>query len=384
MPLVSALLRNTTDRTLPSRKTIGVDLGELFATGLDAGTDPGSPEFWGQIADRDPSIVEAADVALALWVSRDGVWSELPQRTQRQIADWLGSVNGKKTVDNNWHLFIVLINAVLSDLDQAHDEKEMHARYSRFKQFYRSDGWYSDGPDDKFDYYNAWGIHYALNWVRQIRPGFDADFLAESSAQFNSSFKYFFGPHGFPIMGRSVCYRMAAPVPLIQSVALADGSVPPAQARRALDLIWRFFIAKGAVSDGTCTQGYGRPDPRILDGYSGPASPLWSLRSLVAAVAIPESDAFWQLPAEPLPVEVGDFEFEIKAIGWRVRGERATGDVCVYPASSRPDSETRMQPYPWGRRLLDRVRNQVMRPDNISAKYHRRVYCSREPFCGFG
>lgn len=384
VPLAAAWLHSGRSRTLPFQSGDEIDLVALLASGLDAGTDPKSPEYWGPIGHSDQRIVEAADIALEIWLASDSVWADLSAAIRRRVVQWLLGVNGKRTADNNWHLFVVLVNAALAGLGEAHDRAEMLGRYEHFKTFYRGGGWFSDGPGDKFDYYNAWGIHYPLNWVRAMDGTFDADFLAEASRNFAASYRYFFGPCGFPVMGRSACYRMAAPAPLVQAAALGDGGITIGEARRALDHTWRWFIRHGALDHGACTQGYGKADPRILDNYSGPASPLWSLRSLTAALAQPEHSPFWQSPGEDLPVERSDFEFTMPATGWRLKGIHARRDVLLHIPNALPDAGTALRPYTWHRRLRDLVSTKPGRPDNTPAKYRRAVYGSREPFCGFG
>jgi hypothetical protein len=361
-----------------------VDLAQVLASGLAAGTDPASPEHWGTIRNRDQRIVEAADLALALWLARERVWPALTRRERSAVADWLSAVNGKETADNNWHLFVVLVNAVLLALQAGGDRAEMARRYSRFKSFYRGEGWFSDGPHDKFDYYIAWGIHYPLHWLRRIDPQWDAGFLSGAQREFGTAFRHFFGPAGFPILGRSLCYRIAAPAPLVQIQHTDPDCVSPGEARRALDLTWRHFIRHGAVRDGTLTQGYGSDDPSMLDNYSGPASCLWSLRSLVAALALPGDAPFWRSAGEPLPVERGDFTLPLRVPGWTLVAQRATAEVAIERKTGYERVEDVLQRYPAWRRLIDRLLRRARRPSNLLAKYELRRYSSARPFCGFG
>jgi hypothetical protein len=382
-PLLGAWLQSDRSRELllASGK---VDLLDLLCAGLVAGTDPRSPEYWGAIRHRDQRIVEAADLALALWLGRDSVWTSLTQAQRGALAAWLAGVNGKETADNNWHLFVVLVNAVLQALGAGGDRGEMARRYGRFKSFYRGEGWFSDGPHDKFDYYIAWGIHYPLWWLRRIVPDWDAGFLRHAQREFAASFRFFFGPWGFPILGRSLCYRIAAPAPLVQIQDSDSDCISPGHARRALDLTWRHFIRFGAVVDGTLTQGYGADDPSMLDNYSGPASCLWSLRSLVAALAFPAHAAFWQASAAPLPVELSDFRLTLPVPGWTLVGTRSTGDVVIERKSGYADVADVLQQYPVWRRPIDRLLKRARRPSNALAKYELRRYSSAQPFCGLG
>ena len=361
-----------------------VDIAQLLRTGLVSGSDPAAREYWGAIGSRDQRIVEAADIALAAWLARDRLWPALTPGQREALAAWLSGVNAKETADNNWHLFVVLVNAVLLALEAGGDRGEMARRYARMKSFHRGAGWFSDGPHDKFDYYLAWGIHYPLHWLRRIDPDWDARFLRAAQREFGDAYRFFFGPWGFPILGRSVCYRMAAPAPLVQLQASDPDCVAPGTARRALDLTWRHFIRYGAVRDGTVTQGYGAADPVMLDNYSGPASCLWSLRSLVAALSLPPGASLWQAAADPLPVECADFALHLPVPGWTLSGTRSSGDVVIERRTGYEDVTDVLQPYPLWRRTLDRALGRARRPANLLAKYELRRYSAAKPFCGLG
>ncbi len=153
------------------------------------------------------------------------------------------------------------------------------------------------------------------------------------------------------------------------------------EARRALDCVWGHFVRRGAVRHGTVTQGYYGPDPRILDPYSGPASSLWSLRSLIAAIRHPRGSAFWQGAAAPLPVERDDFDFTTAGGRWRVHGERETGAVGIEVLGNPPAAEPMLVPLSRRQVLRRFVRGQSLGPRNDEAKYGRRHYSSDRPFC---
>jgi len=365
--------------SLPSGGT--VDAADLLRTGFLAGTDPESGAYWGAIGDHDSRIVEAHDIALALWLSRRWTWDQFSDAEREQVSAWLQGASGRRTVDNNWHLFIVLTDLVLQNLGVPTDRLEIERRYSRFKSFYAGDGWFRDGPGGPIDYYNAWGIHYSLFWIGQLDPTLDPGFLNDTLTAFAKSLKHLIGPHAFPIMGRSVCYRMAVPAPVIMAHIADLPTVTAGEARRALDLTWRHFIRNGAVQRGTVTQGYCGADPRWLDGYSGPASCLWSLRSLVAAFYLPSESAFWNSEGHPLPVEKGDFNLTLTAIDRRIVGEAATGEVRLEMLSTTPAATPKVESYSLFRRVTDALLCRSRRPSNTGPKYDLPEYSSRSPFC---
>ena len=382
LPLVGAWISSDRPTTpqLAGGKT--VDLLEWVRRGVLAGTDSTRSSYWGDIQDFDQRICEAADIALGLWLTRGQVWAHLTPAEKGQVTRWLSGAIDKRVVDNNWHLFITSIGVVLTDLGASVERSVLQSHYDRMKSFYRGHGWFSDGPGKKFDYYNAWGVHYLLFWIEQIDPDWDAQFIRAARREFVTTYKYLIARDGLPIMGRSICYRMAAPAPLIFAHSGDPDCVSAAEARRGLDLVWRYFIRHGAAIDGAVTQGYCAADPRVLDNYSGPASCLWALRSLVVAFHLRSESQFWITLPGQLPIDQEDYEIEIDPPGWRVRGNHETGSVEIINSDSLPPEATRLADYSLLRRLKTFLRSVPHRPDNETAKYKRRVYSSAEPFCG--
>lgn len=361
----------------------------ILSEGIAAGTDPSGPGFWGPIRDRRQQIVEAADVALAVWLARDELWDGLRPAVRDRLVEWLSAGVDRDLMDNNWHLFPVTIDAALRALDVSSGAGSASrpascVHYDRFKEFHLGEGWFRDGPGGRVDYYNAWQMHYALYWIRRMQPSLDRSFLEEAAEQFVAAYRMLIGPEGFPVLGRSVCYRMAAPAPLVAAALSGSDSVPPGMARRALDRTWAHFIARGAVARGCPTQGYGRTDLRFLDAYSGPASPLWSLRSLVLALSAPPDSPVWTAPEEPLPIERESFELRVSPVGWTVRGDRATREITIHRDEGREPDAVEVRAHPRWRRALDRWRGEPSRPGNDAAKFDLARYSSREPFCGYG
>jgi len=379
-PLAAAWLHGRRDSIIQLTDGDTLDLVAMLKAGLVAGTDPASREYWGEIRNWGQAIVEAGDIALALWLSKEQVWDILSQGERRQIVNWLLQVNGKRLPDNNWHLYLTKVNAVLASLGNLHDPIEMEHHYQKAKTLYRGHGWFRDGERHDtpgFDYYNAWGFHYELQWLRRIAPELDGPFIDQALREFTTVYKHFFGPTGFPIMGRSTCYRMAAPTPLIFAQDNNPDVVTPGEARRALDVIWHYFISHGAVSRGNVTQGYLGTDLRLVEPYSGPASCLWSLRSLIAAFSLPDDHMFWRSSPEPLPVEKGDYRIPVGPTGWMIVGDHASGLVTI--ETSYPDNPP-LQPITFRDRLISLFSRVPRRPSNISAKYYRSQYSSKSPY----
>jgi len=66
-----------------------VGLVAILRKGLLAGTDPDGPSYWGEITDFDQRIVEAADIARVLWLTREQCLIAPP-----------ATINSRKTISN--------------------------------------------------------------------------------------------------------------------------------------------------------------------------------------------------------------------------------------------------------------------------------------------
>jgi len=364
----------------PRYDETSIDLVQLIRDGLLAGTDVEAATYWGDITDVDQRSVEAADVALVLWLTRDLIWSRLTRQQRDQIAAWLHPIEHREVSSNNWLLFRVLVVEVLLSLGEQASSLASRQAYRQFKQLYRGAGWFDDPPTG-VDFYNTWAITYSLFWIDQINPGLDRQFIREALRSSATLTLHLISPEGIPIMGRSICYRMAVPCPVLIQSRLEPDSLAPGLARRALDLVWRHFVSRGGLVQGTVTQGYYRSDRRFLDRYSGPGSCQWSLRSLVLAFAHAENDPFWTASSEPLPIEWCDYKLDIPELGWIVEGRHQTAEVTVTIPANAEGTDLVEEHGRW-RRIVEFVFRKPHQPHNTVAKYRRRTYSSLQPLTG--
>lgn len=295
-----------------------------------AGTNPTHKGYWGDIKDYDQRTCESADLALALWVSKTIVWETFTCEQKAQIIKWFKRVNHIEVVDNNWHLFPLTVQLVIQDLTG--EECVDHWRYERVKEFDVGDGWFRDGAKGNYDFYNAWGFHYSLYWIDQINPNFDRHYIRKNLSLFSETFRYFFTPTGLPFFGRSACYRLAATAPLIATLDVQEQEptrLNVGEVKRALQTNLNYFIANGALKNGVPTQGLFDSDARLTDNYSGPASSLWSLRSLNIALFCGDRVGLWEAEPRLLEAEKDDFFVRIPSIEAIIIGRRETKEVSV-------------------------------------------------------
>jgi len=355
-----------------------VNLIDLLYKGIIAGTNPDSNEYWGDMQDCDQRIVEAADIALSLWLSKNSLWSILSSREKRQISNWLLQIKDKDVFSNvgcNWELFPILTVLALKELgiSDGQTDQFLEDRFNHYLRNYLGKGWFFD-TSEGVDYYNAWAIQYSLFWISQINPNFEYEFIKTCHSEFLSFYQYLFSENAFPIMGRSICYRLAAPAPMVAGAILNPEIMSLGVAFRALDLTWRYFVDNESLRYGSVTQGLCCQNLSILDKYSGPGSCLWSLRSLVVAFYGSRLCNIWNVNQENLPIEIEDFSMVNSVIGWQIEGNKLTQEIKLFLLKNDEDDQLEIIKYGNLNRILEFLFQKPFRPNNSKALYKRPSY----------
>ncbi len=354
-----------------------IDLITTIKQGLLTGTDPNSPDYWGNFTMFDQKTVEAVDISRVLWLTKRQIWDSLTPAEKDRIANWLQKAMAAKVPDNNWLLFPVVIGVTLENLGYTPAIPYMNF-YEQFKLRYKSNGWFYDTPEG-IDYYNAWGMTYDLFWINLIAPAFDSDFINKANSDSASLVTHLISPAGIPIMGRSVCYRTAIPSPIMIANYQDPQKMSNGVARRSLDVVWQYFITHGALKNGRLTQGYFGDDLRFVDVYTGPGSCHWGTRSLVIAMLNPPASDFWTDKESTLPVETEDFALHLPELGWSVTGKKATGEIVI-EITANTERSVAIEDITLYRKLKSLVFMRPFGPENHAVKYEQRFYSNKNPF----
>jgi hypothetical protein len=334
--------------------------------------------FWGDAGNRCQRIVEAHDIAIAVWLLRDQLSNLLAPDETQALFEWLERTAEKKCMDNNWHLFLCVTDAVLLSLGRGGSRQRLQEHFSRIKSFYLKCGWFKDGPEGEVDFYNAWGFHYSLFWLQKILPDFEKEFIDEARGKFFDSYQYLITPSGAPLFGRSLIYRLAVSVPYL--IAAHHQIILPGVAKRALDVTWDHHVRHGSLSKGKLTQGVFLDNPAIVDYYSAPASPLWGLRSLILAFLFRDGSDFWACPMEPLPIEKGNYLLKVPEIGWTIKGDQRAQTVTIIREDGKELTDIKFKKITLSERLKEAITRQAARPNNVDIKYGLREYSSDKAF----
>ena len=317
-----------------------INLETLLRQALLDGTNPSNPyTYWGDIAHLDQRIVESADIAVAIWMSRERVFNKMTKAEQEQIIAWLAQVDGKGTYTDNWILFTVMAQAVRHHLGFPSPVEDLDNRLMQIGEFYRGDGWYVDGPTDEFELYNAWmfGWHYLLwTWIDGDRRPDHRQLVLERGRSFIHGFLHFFGANGsYPAWGRSIVYRFGVLAPFAVGHFLKIAPDDPGLLRRLSSGCIRYFYDRGLFDpEGHFVrQGYHGDFPAAGEAYISPGSPYWCCHGLFS-LTFDRNDSFWTATESPLPVERQDFELVLPVPGFVISGRKDTGQVLLLNSRS--------------------------------------------------
>ncbi|GAB7105226.1 DUF2264 domain-containing protein [Streptomyces phaeofaciens JCM 4814] len=327
-----------------------------YADGLAAGVSG----VWPRIEDRGQPLVEAASIALALRLTRPLLWDRLDDAVRQRAAAWLGDALTAEPWPCNWELFPVTVGGFLESIGHAPkaSREAIDRGLERIEQWYVGDGWYSDGAGRAFDYYNGWAMH--LYPVLHAWLAEDRDLLALYGGRLRAhlgDYARLFGGDGAPLhQGRSLTYRFATTAPLWLGALTGHTPLGPGETRRLASGALRYFLDRGAVDEhGLLTLGWHGPDPSVLQGYSGPASPYWASKGFLGLLLPPDHEV-WTADEEPGPAEREDAATSIAAPNWLLQSTRSDGlvrlhnhgseDVRYDPHYTRLAYSTRTTPSP--------------------------------------
>ncbi|MGH8876498.1 MAG: DUF2264 domain-containing protein [Stackebrandtia sp.] len=315
-----------------------LNLAERYAEGLVAGTEAGGAEAWLRGVDCVPPlrgktqpIVEAANIALGLHLSRAQIWDRLDDRQRGPIIDWLAHHAAREAWPNNWVLFTAIVEAFLSSVgvDTAAYRSDEKVRW--VESWHLGGGWYTDGQRRNIDYYNAWVIHpFLWAWYDMVgeRDPDAAWRWRRRFADYLQTYSHLFGGNGSPVQqGRSLTYRTATLAPAWLGQIAGASTLAPGAVRRLASGTLKYFVDAGVGADGPPSLGWrGRQYLPLTQYYSGPGSPLFAGMGFLG-LALPADHPVWTATEEPQPSERGDAVVPIPGAGWLLQSTAADGLV---------------------------------------------------------
>jgi hypothetical protein len=283
---------------------------KTWIEGVKAGTDPLSPEHWGDLRSFDQRMVEMESIAYALLSHPTAFASNNDEMTRKNLVAWLRQINERNMPKSNWLWFRVLVNlALVQALGVSLEEVKHHIDESLLvlDTFYLGDGWNSDGlwcdERKQADYYSgSFAIQFAQLLFVKFAPDYDqarTNRYKQQAKEFAKTYWRYFGPSGAAIpFGRSLTYRFAfAAFWAAVVVAGIDLPAPLDQLGTVKGLLarhLRWWAQQPHIfnTDGTLNIGYVYPNMYLAEDYNSPQSVYWCLKSLIV-LGLPEDHPFW-------------------------------------------------------------------------------------------
>lgn len=279
----------------------------LAREAIDAGTDPGSPDFMNFSKEKQP-LVDAAFLAQAMLRAPNELWKKLDSRVQANVIAALKSTRSISPPPSNWNLFASEIEAFLHLAGEKRDETRLFDGPRNFIGWYVGDGLYGDGAEFHWDYYNSFVIQpmllETLDVVGDETPEWRA-FREKVKARLTRyaaiQERLIASDGSYPTIGRSLAYRCGA----FQGLALAalrhmlpEGVSPP-QARVALTAVIRRTLEAPGTWDekGWLRIGVSGHQPGLGENYISTGS-LYLCSAALLPLGLPPSDPFWSAPSE--------------------------------------------------------------------------------------
>jgi len=206
-------------------------------------------------------------------------------------------------------LFGAITEAFLLSIGEEYNHVRITNGVDSLNDWYKGDGWYGDGPNLAFDYYNSFVIHPMM--VDTLRILVDHKLAEEKSYElalirmqrYAVGQERMISPEGtYPPIGRSITYRTGAFQALSQ-IALMEKlpeSILPAQVRCALTKVKQNMYSIPGTFDKNnwLTLGFCGHQPDIADYYTSTGSLYMATLSFLP-LGLPETNLFWtQAPAD--------------------------------------------------------------------------------------
>ena len=275
--------------------------------------DPESKDYLLWRKEGQP-LVDAAYIAESFLRGYDALWVPLDDLTkQRYIAEFqqLRRVDPPYT---NWLLFSSTVECFLKKAGAQTDYYRITSALRKVDEWYVGDGWYSDGEDFAFYYYNSFVIHpMYVECLEVMTNGGKQNIWNVKGGNFPNALKRmqrfgmilerFVSPEGtFPVFGRSITYRTGVlqPLALLSLRGWLPKELPAGQVRAAMTaVIQRMFgDNRNFNAEGYLTLGFNGSQPNISDWYTNNGS-LYLASLAFLPLGLPADAPFWTDAPQP-------------------------------------------------------------------------------------
>ncbi|MEP7377038.1 MAG: DUF2264 domain-containing protein [Chitinophagaceae bacterium] len=270
--------------------------------GLAHAVDPASPDYLNFRTESQP-LVDAAFLAHGFLRARQALWEPLDTLTKKRFIEEFKSLRSRKAGFSNWLLFAAITEGFLMNIGEQYDPVRIDLAIRKINEWYRGDGWYSDGEKFSMDYYNSFVIHpmmvdlLKVTVEKKFSPQQDYDIALKRMIRYSEFLERIISPEGtYPVFGRSITYRTAVFQALAQTALMEKlpEHITAAQVRCGLTKVMHNMYDNPANFDtnGWLVLGFNGHQPMIADQYTSTGS-LYMATLGFLPLGLPASNSFW-------------------------------------------------------------------------------------------
>lgn len=288
------------------------ELRKLALKSYAHAVDPEGPDYLGWRG-HGQALVDAAYLAESFLRAYDALWMPLDDTTKQRYIAELTQLRRVDPPYTNWVLFSSIIESFLAKTGAACDEYRVNSAIRKVEEWYTGDGWYADGPSFSFDYYSSYVFHPMYletlqamkdsgRYTRIHYPKY-YDRALKRAQKYSIVLERLVSPEGtFPVVGRSIPYRMAVlqPLALMAWYEKLPAGLTYGQVRNALSSVMHtMFDGKENFNEKNfLTIGFAGRQPNIADWYTNNGS-LYMTSLAFLPLGLPSTHPFWTDAALP-------------------------------------------------------------------------------------
>ena len=209
------------------------------------------------------------------------------------LETWLNSINEIEFPNNNWLLFLIMVNCGLKKNNLSYNQAKIDAAKAKINDLYVGDGWYQDGVFSQRDYYIAFGFHFYSMILSKYSDDFDAKIVKERCWKFQEDFKYWIDSQGRTIQfGRSLSYRFGHVAYWVGQIVCDCYNYDVGEIKELIFRNLNYWYNYDLTQDQMMTIGCQYPNLLLSEDYNAPGSPAWALKTF-ALLMLPADHPFW-------------------------------------------------------------------------------------------
>lgn len=305
-----------------------------FINAIVRGTDPESDGYWGN---PDPNDQIGVSFALAIHACPEKFWNPLTNKQKQNLISFFQKQSVNQTYHNNHYFFHLFATSLIEKYGNGiESNREHHTKMmERLLGWYRGNGWFIDGNNRGFDYYNFWGFQLFNQMVYKYDPVWKEQFgekIQETTSAFLDVAQYLYARTGGQIpWGRSLSYRFASNSAIAWAMINDNKAMSPGVARRILSGNMKYFWDNGCLGEnGLLNIGYWEKNQSVAENYIVPGDPYFAMHGL-ACLLLPENHPFWTTKEEPIPADRGGGKIAVEGAQFALNVRAVDGDARMYP-----------------------------------------------------